>query len=112
MESYYAVANIYKEYLKNDKQAIEYFKKLLSEYPQNTYRLQAAYNLYRLLASPTNEPYKRIVLDEFPKACLPRSFWIRTTSSNWSAKTMPSRNTMPPPLPFLSRSNTHKSGRA
>ncbi len=68
MESYYAVANIYKEYLRNDKQAIDYFRKLLDEYPQNTYRLQTAYNLYRLLGLPPGEPYKRIVLDEFPES--------------------------------------------
>ncbi len=68
MESYYDVANIYKEYLKNNPQAIDYFKKLLEEFPDNPYRLQAAYNLYLMLAAPKNEPYKRIVLDEFPES--------------------------------------------
>ncbi len=68
IESYYLVANIYKEYLQNNAQAIEYFKKLLEEFPENKYRLQTAYNLYLLLPPPKNDPYRQIVLEEFPES--------------------------------------------
>lgn len=68
MEAYYQVANIYKEYLSNNTQAIEYFRKLLQEYPDNPYRLQSAYNLYLLLNAPQNDPYRRMVLDDYPES--------------------------------------------
>jgi len=68
IESHYNVANIYKEYLDNNAQAIQYFQKLLKDFPQNEYRLQTAYNLYLLLAPPANEAYKKIVLEEFPES--------------------------------------------
>ena len=64
----YEVALIYKDYFKNTEKATAYFKELLQRYPQTEHRLPTAYHLYRLLSPPANEPYKRIVLDEFPES--------------------------------------------
>lgn len=67
-DALYEVAVIYKDYLKNDEKATAYFKDLLERFPQTEHRLQTAYQLYRILPAPQNEPYKRIVLDEFPES--------------------------------------------
>ncbi len=68
IESYYGSANIYKVYLKNNDKSVEYFKLLLKEYPDNKYRLETAYNLYLILKAPSNEMYKKIILEEFPES--------------------------------------------
>ncbi len=67
-DALYEVALIYKDYLKNNEKATAYFKDLLERFPQTEHRLQTAYQLYRILPPPQNEPYKRIVLDEFPES--------------------------------------------
>ncbi len=66
VEAYYNVGLIYKEQLKDNKEAGVNFEALLSRYPDNLYKLPAMYNLYRIYLALENtersDYYKNMIL--------------------------------------------------
>lgn len=64
----YDIANYYHEILNDDKEAIKYFDMLLARFPDNSNRLAAYYNLYRLneVTNPERSlKYKTILLTQY-----------------------------------------------
>ena len=61
---------IYKEQLKDYKEAKVNFETLLTRYPENQYKLPAIYNLYRVYLSLEDQEksdyYKNIILNDYP----------------------------------------------
>lgn len=72
--AYYAAGTIFKEDLKNDKKAIEYFEKLLDKYPKNNFEPQALYQLYLLYQRKPDEAkanaIKEKMLADYPSHTL------------------------------------------
>ena len=60
---------IYREQLKDNSSAAEMFEELLRRFPENKFKLQSMYQLYRLyaqLGNPTkSEYYKNIILNQY-----------------------------------------------
>jgi tetratricopeptide (TPR) repeat protein len=71
VEAYYNVGLIYKEQLKDNKEASANFETLMKRYPENQYKLPTYYNLYRVNLSMNNEEkanyYKNLILDGYPE---------------------------------------------
>ncbi len=70
VEAYYNVGLIYKEQLKDNKEAAKNFEALMSRYPSNEYKLPTYYNLYRVYLSmdslEKSDYYKNIILNDYP----------------------------------------------
>ena len=69
IDAYYNAAMIYREQLKDNSSAAEMFEELLRRFPENKFKLQSMYQLYRLyaqLGNPTkSEYYKNIILNQY-----------------------------------------------
>lgn len=69
VEAYYNVGLIYKEQLKDNKEANVNFEALMQRYPENQYKLPTMYNLYRINLALGNQEksdyYKNIILDNY-----------------------------------------------
>ncbi len=70
VEAYYNVGLIYKEQLKDNKEAGKNFETLLSRYPENQYKIPTIYNLYRVYLAlgdqEKSDYYKNIILNDYP----------------------------------------------
>ena len=67
----YDIANYYHEILNDDQEAIKYFELLLKRFPDNSNKLAAYYNLYRLSEATSPQKsleYKNILLNQFPSS--------------------------------------------
>jgi len=69
-DAYYNVGSIYKEQLLNNQKSVEAFEMLLKRYPENKYKLNTCYQLYRTYLAMNNQPlsdkYKNIILNDYP----------------------------------------------
>jgi tetratricopeptide (TPR) repeat protein len=69
VEAYYNVGLLYKEQLRDNKEARDNFETLMKRYPENQYKLPTMYNLYRVyLALDDMEKadyYKNIILTDY-----------------------------------------------
>ncbi len=72
IESLYALGELYRERLKNNKKSIESYEELLSRYPNNKYDVEAMYSLYLLYSEEGNSAlansYKDKVLKGYPNS--------------------------------------------
>jgi tetratricopeptide (TPR) repeat protein len=70
VDAYYNASMIYNEQLKNPKASAELFEEMLRKYPENKYKLQAYYHLYRIYLAHGNTEksnyYKNLLLDKYP----------------------------------------------
>jgi tetratricopeptide (TPR) repeat protein len=70
VDAYYNVGSIYKEQLLNNQKSVEAFEELLKKYPDNKYKLNSYYQLYRTYLAMNNKPksdyYKNILLTDYP----------------------------------------------
>jgi tetratricopeptide (TPR) repeat protein len=70
IEAYYNAGAIFKEQLQDSKSAVKILEEFINHYPENKYKLQSYYRLYRSnLAIPNNpraEYYKNILLTNYP----------------------------------------------
>lgn len=70
IEAYYKVGSIYKEQLLNNLKSTETFEELIKRYPENKYKLNSYYQLYRIYLAMNNLPksdfYKNILLKDYP----------------------------------------------
>ncbi len=70
VEAFYNVGSIYKERLLNNAKSVEAFEELLKRYPDNKYKLECYYQLYRTYMAMNNNTksdyYKNILLNDFP----------------------------------------------
>lgn len=70
-EAHYKLGNIYKFDLKEDENAAETFKRLISRFPNTEYYAEALYELYLIYKSLDSEQYityKDQLLSQFPKS--------------------------------------------
>lgn len=72
IEADYLLGSTYKEELNNNKKSIAAFEDLNSRYPENKYRLQSYYQLYRTNLADKNQEradfYKDKLLNDYPKS--------------------------------------------
>jgi hypothetical protein len=70
-DAYYNVALIFKDRLKDNQAAIEYFEALINRFPQNENKLLSAYFLYNLYSQVADNnkanTYKNLIIREFPE---------------------------------------------
>ncbi len=70
VEAYYNVGSIYKEQLLNNLKSVETFEELLHRYPENKYKLNSYYQLYRTYLAMNNQVksdyYKNMLLKDYP----------------------------------------------
>jgi tetratricopeptide (TPR) repeat protein len=70
IEAYYKVGSIYKEQLLNNLKSTETFEELIKRYPENKYKLNSYYQLYRIYLAMNNQPksdyYKNLLLKDYP----------------------------------------------
>jgi len=70
VDAYYNASMIYNEQLKNPKASAELFEEMLRKYPDNKYKLQAYFHLYRIYLAHGNmersDYYKNLLLDKYP----------------------------------------------
>src|SRR5205085_12070239 len=70
IDAYYNIAMIYKEQLNDFPKAITTFEELLKRFPENKYKLQCFYQLYRTYLAMSDtvnaDRYKDIVLNKYP----------------------------------------------
>jgi len=66
----YALGTIYKEGLEDNKKSIASYEELIDRFPENKYKLNVYYLLYRLYKEEKNvrksDYYKNIILDKYP----------------------------------------------
>ncbi|WP_207426790.1 tetratricopeptide repeat protein [Pedobacter sp. SYSU D00535] len=70
-EAYYDIATFYKDELKDNREAIKTFERLLTQVPESTYKLPVYYHLYRLystLDEKKSEEYKNYLLSRHPES--------------------------------------------
>jgi tetratricopeptide (TPR) repeat protein len=69
IEAYYNIGMIYREQLNDLRASVETFEELLQRFPENKYKLQSYYHLYRTYALMGNntksEYYKNIILNDY-----------------------------------------------
>lgn len=69
IDAYYNVGTLYREQLNDAASSAEAFEKLLQRYPENKYKLQSYYQLYRLYTTLSNtsraDYYKTIILNQY-----------------------------------------------
>ena len=70
VDAYYNASMIYNEQLKDAKASADLFEEMLRKYPDNKYKLQAYYHLYRIYLTHGNiqksDYYKNLLLDKYP----------------------------------------------
>ncbi len=70
IEAYFNLGRLYREGLQNPEKSKKAFETLLDRYPDNKYRLQAYYNLYKIYQEQNDTAnaniYKNLVLTNFP----------------------------------------------
>jgi tetratricopeptide (TPR) repeat protein len=70
VDALYNVGSIYKEQLLNNQKSVESFEQLLKRYPENKYKLNCYYQLYRTYLVMNNkkksDEYKNILLNQYP----------------------------------------------
>ncbi len=70
MEAYYNLGLLYREALENPVKSIDTYEELMSRYPENAYRLQTSYQLYRIYTQRNNQEradyYKTLIMREYP----------------------------------------------
>jgi hypothetical protein len=70
IDAYYNAAMIYNEQLGDKPASAKMFEDLVTKYPENKYKLQSYYQLYRLYLAMNNSQksnyYKNILLDKYP----------------------------------------------
>jgi tetratricopeptide (TPR) repeat protein len=70
VDAYYNASMIYNEQLKNAKASAELFEEMLRRHPENKYKLQAYYHLYRIYLTHGNTTksdfYKNLLLEKYP----------------------------------------------
>lgn len=69
--AFYALGNIYKYQLNEDKNAAETFEQLIDRYPDSEYKPEVLYQLYLIhkqLDDSLDEKYKNDILTQFPKS--------------------------------------------
>lgn len=74
--AYYDIANYYREVSSDTAQAIKTYETLLQRFPENTNKLAAYYNLYRLYRNDNpsvSEEYKNIILTKYPESAFAKA---------------------------------------
>ncbi|CAN5411825.1 hypothetical protein BH10BAC1_BH10BAC1_07520 [soil metagenome] len=70
VDAYYNVGSIYKEQLLNNQKSLEAFEELLKRFPENKYKLNSYYQLYRTYLLVNNQErsdyYKNLLLKDYP----------------------------------------------
>lgn len=72
INAYYNLGNFYKEQLIDYNESVKAFETLIQRYPDNKFKLETYYNLYRIYLTLNNieksEYYKNILLNEHPSS--------------------------------------------
>lgn len=72
VDAFYNVGSIYKEQLLNNQKSVEAFEELLQRYPENKYKLNSYYQLYRIYLAMSNtvksDYYKNLLLKDYPES--------------------------------------------
>ena len=72
VDAYYNVGSIYKEQLLNNQKSVEAFEELLKRFPENKYKLNSYYQLYRTYLVMSNQErsdyYKNLLLKDYPES--------------------------------------------
>lgn len=70
VDAYYNVGSIYKEQLLNNQKSVEAFEELLKRFPENKYKLNSYYQLYRTYLAMGNQEksdvYKNLLVNDYP----------------------------------------------
>jgi tetratricopeptide (TPR) repeat protein len=70
VDAYYNVGSIYKEQLLNNPKSVDAFEELLKRFPENKYKLECYYQLYRIYLAMNNQSksdyYKNMLLNDYP----------------------------------------------
>jgi tetratricopeptide (TPR) repeat protein len=73
--SYYEIANFYKDVLKDDQGAIKTYLQILNSYPDNSIKAAIYYNLYRLYSTidpAKSAQYRDMLVKQFPETAFAR----------------------------------------
>jgi tetratricopeptide (TPR) repeat protein len=72
VEAYYNAGSIYKERILNNQKSVETLEELLKRFPENKYKMQCYYYLYRTYLVMNNETkanyYRDIILNNYPNS--------------------------------------------
>ena len=70
VDAYYNIGSIYKEQLLNNGKSVGAFEDLLKRFPENKYKLECYYQLYRIFLAMNNQSksdyYKNKLLNDYP----------------------------------------------